>query len=108
MEVNFDPFAVDNLLRGPRDRNPGPLRGHHNDIAIRTMLEKTNIAVMREDFWPQLQIRRCLEDLHLRRVHEKGIGLVHEQIETAQSFHVARLLPNTASFLENLGQKRGK
>jgi hypothetical protein len=33
---------------------------------------------------------------------------MHEQIETAQSFNVARLLPNTASFLENLGQERGK
>jgi len=33
---------------------------------------------------------------------------MHEQIETAQSFNIARLLPNTASFLENLGQKRGK
>jgi hypothetical protein len=33
---------------------------------------------------------------------------MHEQIEAAQSFNVARLLPNTASFLENHFGERGK
>jgi hypothetical protein len=41
-------------------------------------------------------------------VHDNGIGLVHEQIETAQSFNLAQLLPNTASFLENHLRERGK
>ncbi len=63
---------------------------------------------MRQDLRPQLQVRCCLEDFHLRCANDNGIGFMHEQIETAQSFNVARLLPNTASFLENLGQERGK
>jgi len=33
---------------------------------------------------------------------------MHEQIETAQFFKVARLLPNTASFIENELGERGK
>jgi hypothetical protein len=33
---------------------------------------------------------------------------MHEQIETAQAFNVARLLPNTASFLENHFREREK
>src|SRR5437867_10430209 len=105
---DFEPFAVDCLLRGPGNRNTGTPRGHHNDVAVASTFEKTNVAVMRKDFRPKLKIRCCVEDRCLRRVHENGIGLMHEQIETAQSFNVARLLPNTASFLENLGQKRGK
>ena len=107
-KTNFEPFAVDNLLGGLGDRNPGTLCGHHHDVAVTSMFEKTNIAVMRKDSRPKLKIRCCVEDRCLRRVHENGIGFMHEQIETAQSFNVARLLPNTASFLENLGQKRGK
>jgi hypothetical protein len=61
---------------------------------------------MRKDFRPKLKIRCCVEDRCLWRVHENGIGLMHEQIETAQSFNVARLLPNTASFLENHFRER--
>jgi hypothetical protein len=41
-------------------------------------------------------------------VHDNGIGRVHEQIETAQAFNVARLLSNRASFLENDLGERGK
>ena len=33
---------------------------------------------------------------------------MHEQIETAQAFNVARLLPNRPSFLENDVGERGK
>jgi hypothetical protein len=33
---------------------------------------------------------------------------MHEQIETAQRLNVARLLPNTPSFIENHFDERGK
>src|SRR6266550_4177616 len=32
---------------------------------------------MRQDLWPQLQVRRCFEDQHLRSVHNNGIDLLH-------------------------------
>src|SRR5882757_525285 len=108
MEMNFELVAVDDLLRGPGDWDAGTPRGHHHDVAIRSALQKLNVAIMRENFRPQLQVCSCLEDRRLRRVHDNGIGLIHEPIETAQSFNVARLLPNTASFLENHLGERGK
>jgi hypothetical protein len=33
---------------------------------------------------------------------------MHEQIETAQRLNIARLLPNTPSFIENHFDERGK
>ena len=32
---------------------------------------------MRQDFWPQLQVYRCLEDRCLRRLHDNGVYSVH-------------------------------
>ena len=49
---------------------------------------------MRENFRPQLQVCSRLEYGRLRRVHDNGIGFMHEQIEATQSFDTARLLPN--------------
>src|SRR5262249_45269131 len=108
MKMNFELVAVDDLLRGPGDRNAGAAGGHHDEGPISSPLPKLNVAIMRKDFLPQLKIRCCLEDRCPRRVHENGIGFMHEQIEIAQSFNVARLLPNTASFLENHSREREK
>ena len=33
-KTDFKPFAVDDLLGSPRDRNAGTPRGHHDDVAI--------------------------------------------------------------------------
>ena len=107
-KTNFESVAVDDLFRCPGDRNSGTLGGHHDDVPIGSTLKKPDVAVMRKDFRPKLKIRCGFEDRCLRRVHHNGIGLMHEQIETAQSFNVARLLANTASFLENHLGERGK
>jgi len=97
MKTNLELVAIDDLLGRPRDRNAGSPRGHYHDVAIRSALQKFNVAIMRENFRPELQVCSRLEDRRLRRVHENGIGLMHEQIETAQRLNVARLLPNTPS-----------
>ena len=96
-KTNFEPLAINYFLGRPRDRDPGTPRGHHNDVAISPTLNKTDVTIMRQDLRPQLQVRCCLEDFHLRCANDNGIGLMHEQIETAQRLNVARLLPNTQS-----------
>src|SRR6516165_1018392 len=93
VKMNFESAAVDNLFRSPRDRNAGTPSGHHDNVAVGTSLKKTDVAIMREDFGPQLQIRRCLEDCQLWRLHEQGIGCVHPgcrygKIQTAHSIDV--------------------
>src|SRR2546428_367592 len=50
MKMNFEAAAIDHLLRRPRDRNPGARRCHHYDVAIGTALQKSDVAVMRQDF----------------------------------------------------------
>src|SRR6266481_6043552 len=77
-EVNFEPVAIDNLFRGPGDRNAGAPRCHYHNVAIGPALQESDVAIMRENFWPQLQIGRCFEDRHFRCMHNDGIGLVHE------------------------------
>ena len=77
VKMNFEPFSVDNLFRGPGDWNSGTPRSHDDNVAIGPAFKKTDVAIMGEDFWPKLQVRRCFEDRHLRRAHEKGIGFVH-------------------------------
>src|SRR5437762_1939447 len=65
------------LLRGPRDWNTGTLRSHYHEVPIASTLQKTNVAVMRQDLRPQLQVCSCFEDRHFRRVHENEIRLEH-------------------------------
>src|SRR5262249_27207551 len=110
-ETNFEPFAVDYLLRDPGYGNTGTPRSHHHDVAIRSALQKTNVAVMREDFRPKRKIRCGVEDRCLRRVHDNGITLVHQV--RIYDFKPRRrrscaVCNNAESFLENLGWKRGK
>ena len=51
---------------------------------------------MRQNFRPQLQVRCRLENRHLRRVHDDGVGLVHgmitDQMKTRSAIDVAQLL----------------
>jgi len=104
VEMNLDTLGINDFFGSPFNRNAGTLRCHHHDVPIRTTLEKTNIAIMGEDFWPELQVRSCFEDRHLRRAHEEGIGFVHsgyvnDKIQTARFIIVARLLQNTENRL---------
>src|SRR4029450_3113559 len=77
MEANFKAVSINDLLGGPRDRNSSPHCRHHNNISVWTAFEITNVAIMRQDLRPKLQIRRRFEDRHLRRVHADGIDFVH-------------------------------
>src|SRR5688572_30575370 len=77
MEMNFELFPIDDLLRGPRDGNARADRGHDDKVAIRAALQVTDVAIVREDFWPELEVRRRFKDRHLRRVDENGISGVH-------------------------------
>src|SRR5688572_2811268 len=77
MEMNFELFPIDDLLRGPRDGNARANGGHDHEVAIRAALQVTDVAIVREDFWPELEVHRRFKDRHLRRVHENGITGVH-------------------------------
>ena len=77
MEMNFELFAIDDLLRGPRDRKAGARGGHDDEIAILAALEIPNITIVRQDLRPQLEVCRCFENLHFRRVNDDGISRVH-------------------------------
>src|SRR6476646_6267117 len=77
MKTNFEPIAIDDLLRHPRDWNPGTLGCHDYNIAIGSAFEKPDVPVMWKYCWPQLQVCRCFEDHGLRRVHDNGIYFVH-------------------------------
>ena len=44
MKINFGLTAIDDLLRGPRDWNPGTPGCHDHDVAIRSALEKPDVA----------------------------------------------------------------
>ena len=50
MEMNFELVAVDDLLRGPGDRNAGTRGRHHHEVAIVSALQKSDVAIMRKIF----------------------------------------------------------
>ena len=77
MEMNFELVAVDDLLRGPGDWDAGTRGRHNHQVAIVPALQKSDVAIMRQNFWPQLQVGRCFEDHHLRRLHEDRVYSVH-------------------------------
>src|SRR5439155_19268690 len=77
MKMDFESAAIDDLLRRPRDRNPGTARCHQYDFPIGAALQKLDVAVMGEDFWPQLQACGCFEDCDLRCLHNDGVDFVH-------------------------------
>src|SRR5262245_24343685 len=69
-----------------------------------------NMAVMRKDFRPQLEVRCCLENRGLWRVHENGIRFVH-QVRVYQNSNRAvhcccAICTDAESFLENRGGER--
>src|SRR6266436_2584933 len=103
VKMNFESAAVDDLFRGPRDRNPGTPRRHDYDVAVRTALQKPDVTIMWKDFWPQLQVCRCFEDRRLRGLHNNGVDFVHEndrrrQMETRSASDVAQLPQNRGTF----------
>jgi len=77
MEMNFELAAVDDLLRGPGDWNAGTRGCHDHQIAIVPAFQKFDVAVMRQNFWPQFQVGCCFEDHHLRRLYKDRVYSVH-------------------------------
>src|SRR6185503_4123759 len=77
MEMNFEPVAVDDLLRGPGDRYAGTRGCHNYQVAIVPALQKSDVAIMRQNFWPEFQVGGCFEDHHLRRLHKDRVYSVH-------------------------------
>src|SRR4029453_2094567 len=77
MKPNFDAFAIDRLFGSPGNGNAGTRRGHYDNVSTRAAEEVTDIAIVWKNSWPQLQVRGRLEDRHLRRAHDDGVGFVH-------------------------------
>ncbi len=77
MEMNFELVAVDDLLRGPGNWDAGTRGCHDHQIAIVPALQKSDVAVMRQNFWPQFQVGCYFEDRCLRRLHNDRVYSVH-------------------------------
>ena len=77
MEMNFELVAVDDLLRGPGNWDAGTRGCHNHQIAIVPALQKSDVAVMRQNFWPQFQVGCYFEDHCLRRLHKDRVYSVH-------------------------------
>src|SRR5207248_10900152 len=69
IKAHFEFFPIDNLLGHPGNRNTGTGRSHDDNIAVDPALEIFDIAVVRQDFWPELKVCRGFKDLGARRVH---------------------------------------
>src|SRR6266566_1209861 len=69
MKADFKTLAIDDLFRSPGNRNAGTPGCHHHHVAIWTALKKTNVAVMRQNLRPEVQIGCRFEDRYLRRAH---------------------------------------
>ena len=77
MEMDFELVAVDDLLRGPGDWDAGTRGCHNHQIAIVPALQKSDVTVMWQNFWPQFQIGCYFEDHCLRRLHQDRVYFVH-------------------------------
>src|SRR5215203_386222 len=77
MEMNFELVAVDDLLRGPGDWDAGTSGRHDHQIAVVPALQKFDVAVMRQNLWPQFQVGCRFEDHQLRRLHKDRVYSVH-------------------------------
>ena len=77
MEMNFELVAVDDLFRGPGDWDAGTHGCHDHQISIVPVLQKFDVAVMWQNFWPQFQVGCRFEDHHLRRLHKDRVYSVH-------------------------------
>src|ERR1044072_955165 len=77
VKMNFELVVVDDLLRGPGGWDAGTRGCHDHQIAIVPSLQKFDVAVMRQNVWPQVQVGRRFEDHHLRRLHKDRVYSVH-------------------------------
>src|SRR5439155_9336748 len=77
MKADFKAILIDDLLGSPGNRDAGACCRHHDNIPVRASLQITNVAIVRQDFRPQLQVRRRFEDCSLWSVHDNGIDLAH-------------------------------
>jgi hypothetical protein len=81
--MNFTPVSINDLLRCPGDRNAGTPGRHHHHVAISTALEITNVAIVRQNLRPNLQIGSRFEDRYLRRAYQDRVRFVHPSARQA-------------------------
>src|SRR6266404_7226799 len=77
MKVNFKAIGIDDLLGDPGNRNTGTGCRHLDNIPVWASLQITNVAIVRQDLRPQLQVRGRFENCSLWGVHDNGIDLAH-------------------------------
>ena len=69
-ETEFHSVAINHELRSPGDRDPRACRRHLDNTALRTLVEKTDEAVMRQNARPLFEIGGGLENGFARSVHD--------------------------------------
>src|SRR5437764_13578040 len=77
-ESDFVPIAVDDLLRCPRNRNAGTDGRHYDEIALGPACEITDVAIVRQNLRPELEVGGHFEDIALRRIDDDRVRLVHD------------------------------
>jgi hypothetical protein len=70
MKADFKTLAIHVLLGSLGNRNAGAGRRHHDNVPVRAAFEITNVAIVRQYFRPQLQVRGRFEDHRFRSVHD--------------------------------------
>src|SRR4029453_12924311 len=76
-KAELHPLAIDHKLGGPGNRDSRAERRHLDNAALRTLLEETDIAVMRQDARPLRKIGGGLEDRLARSVHDDRVAGLH-------------------------------
>src|SRR3954470_24087682 len=79
VKANLATLAIDDLLGCPGDREAETSRRHHDKVAIRAAFEITDVTIMRQNFRPELEVRRGLKDQRLRRGNGDGVCRVHDR-----------------------------
>src|SRR5205807_811840 len=77
-ESDFVSIAVDDLLRCPRNRNAGTDGGHHDEIAPGPAREVADVAIVRQNLWPEPEVGGRFEDIALWRIDDDRVRLVHD------------------------------
>src|ERR1041385_7817828 len=82
MKTDLASVSIDYLLRGPCYGKAEPGGRHDDEVPVRASFQITNVAVVRQDLRPELEIRRGLEDQVLRSVNNDRVASVHGDLQT--------------------------
>jgi hypothetical protein len=76
-KAQLHPLPIDHKLRRPGDRNPRAARRHLDNAVIGMLLEKMDVAIVRQYTRPLREIGGGLEDDFARRVHDDRVAGLH-------------------------------